>query len=216
MTTTQHNNIEVPEDGTLKDKTATLGSYGSSSDYRIEFDLETGTIDINFTGAMAHSYTDLSIYDFVLRFYSDLPDAHQRFSRQVLNTHIDTFKDNVRLHRFNADAQKFRTTWDDARMTIRDYIADMDDTETPDDIDQFEQDVFQELLYEVTDKQILNNSLESLEQDMTDCLENNGLDTVIEEFSFRDLRREFMKQQSIAHAEHIDVAVESVLIDYEG
>jgi len=216
MPTTQHNDIEVPRDGTLREKTATLGSYASSSDYRIEFDLQNGTIDINHTGAFVYHHRDLSIYDFVLRFYSDLPEAHQEFSREVLKAHIDAFKDNVRLHRFNGDGQKFRTTWDGVRTLIRDAIADMDDSEIPEDIDSFEQDIFHELIYEVTDKQILNNALESLEQDMNDTPESYGLESMIEEFSVRDLHREFMTQQSIAHAEHIDVAIEDVLIDYEG
>lgn len=111
--------IDTPRNCSYNENKAEI----DGDNYAITFDHNDGTIKVWSRGAMVSSFRNLSIYDYFLRFYPSIHEAYQEFSRQVIQKHLDAYKDHVRLHRFRGDQYRFEITVDDTRYFEEDIMT---------------------------------------------------------------------------------------------
>jgi len=195
--------IETPRNCINEEKTATI----QGDQYKIELDHEKGLIDIRHRGALVHFHSDLTMYDFFLRFYPDLPEAYQQFSRELIQKHLDSYKGHVRLHRFNGDDQRFRISAEDTRYLFEDWCLDHDleiDTVARDhdmETDEIEENFHMELVYGFDSHEIINEALEKFEEAMHETLEEYGLEDMIEEFPMIEFHRKYREVKGLKLSE---------------
>jgi len=146
---------------------------------------ENGGFDARTDSVMIGVFNGLSIYDFAMRFYSDLDDEAKEAAIEFVEKHKDKmFNGEPKPHTLKGDSQTFRISHDDRQMLAEDILADLavePGIVSEDTLDDFADHMVYEVTSEVGPHDILLEAVEDVASEIKDEVEHTDVETAFEE-----------------------------------
>jgi len=171
-----------------------------NDNYKIEIKTDEGLFYIRSEGVQIATFRNLTVYDFILRFYENLPEHHKDTVRTAVTKNLENFKGHVKLHRFRGDQQRFRVTGDDTRYFMEDIQLE-DHGLTEKQRKELREDIETDVIWDVETTEILNEALKELEKEMAETLEKNGFEDTYKKYGMMELHRIFDCKKSVELSE---------------
>lgn len=167
----------------------------SGDNFTMEFDATDGTMYVRMSGAMVTSYRDLTVYDYFARFAKDYDENTQGRIINWLEKHEDAFIDNVMLHELRGDTQqRFRIdgyTYDEEARRIAVDWLERYELDFPGIEDDFVDFIAEDLIFEVSESDALDQALEDVEEEMHEEAKRHGFEELVDRDWMMELRERF-------------------------